>query len=141
MSTGSNFSLDSKDLRRQFGRLPDVVSRKVARKAVNAGSTPILQTARKQVPVVTGTLKQSLGKKTKVYKNSDVALSMVGPRISGKWAGYHGHLVEFGHINVDGSFTPGNPFLRRSQEIAKPKVIQKMHSKFATEIEKEVAKL
>lgn len=137
--TTASFTADSRRLMKLLDTLPTKVSRKVSRNAVNAGATPILQAARSEAPVVTGNLKQSLGKKTKVY--GETAVALVGPRISGRFKGYHGHLIHNGHIAADGSFVPGNPFLRRAHDNAAAPAQSAMISKLSAGIESEAKKL
>lgn len=131
--------VDSRRLMRQLHRLGPKVERKVARRAVSFGATPIARKMRQEVPVEEGTLRESIGKKTKAYRNG-TAIAMTGPRIRGKHRGYHGHLIENGKINADGSFTPGNPFMARAQESARPQAINRMQAKLAEGIEQEAAK-
>ncbi len=76
------------------------------RKALRVASTPIVKAIREAAPVadphyVQGQLankrlRKSIGRKFKYYKNTGTDMVIVGPRIKGKWQGYHGHLVEFG---------------------------------------------
>ena len=136
----STLTTDARLLMKQLHRLGPKVEQKVSRRAVAFGATPILQAMRQEVPIAEGTLRDSLGKKTKTYRQSGTAVAMTGPRIGGKHAGYHGHLIENGKINVDGSFTPGNPFMARAQDKARPDAIQRMTRKLAEGIEQEAGK-
>lgn len=128
---------DARKLMRQLHRLGPKIEGKVSRRAVSAGATPILRAMKDEVPIDQGTLKASLGKKTKLYKRSGTAIAMTGPRIKGGQSGYHGHLIENGKVNVDGSFTPGNPFMARAQDKAASEARRVMHAKLAAGIEQE----
>lgn len=140
MTAAAALDIDATKLMKQLDKLPSIVSGKISRKAVNAGSLPILKAARASVPVgETGNLKESLGRKTQLYKRSETAVAMVGPRIKGGHLGYHGHLVEYGHINADGSFTPGHPWLSTAQHTAGPAAINRMRQKLASELDKAVS--
>lgn len=78
-----------KELKRFMKRLPKKV-KKVQRSAVSAMATPVLKQARKNAPKRTGTLRKSLGKKSRTYKSGTV-IAVVGPRngkgvmVNGKW--------------------------------------------------------
>lgn len=133
------FTADAVRLMKQLDRLPDRVSRKVSRRAVTFGTTPIVKEYKANVPVVEGNLQESIGKKSKLY--GDTAVSIVGARIRGKFKGYHAHLIENGKINVDGSFTPGQPILRQAMDSTREQVLDRMTRKLAEGIEKEAAKL
>lgn len=126
-----------KQLMRDYHRLGEKVRTTVARRAVNAGATPILREARQEVPVDEGELKRSLGKRTRAYKQNATAVAVVGARITGKSRGFHAHLVHDGHVAADGSFVPGNPFLKRAQMQAEQQAVNRMQSKLSQEIEKE----
>ena len=141
--TGVEFQLDEADLKtlmQQFQRLGERTARKVSKAAVSAGATVVLRHARQEVPVHTGTLKASLGRRVKHYPASATAVAVIGARISGQKRGFHAHLVEDGHVNVDGSFTPGNPWLRRSVDAAEPQAVDRMHRKLIDGIEREAAR-
>jgi hypothetical protein len=81
---------------------------KVARKAMYAMTTPVLQTARAKVRVRYGILKRSLGRVIKTYRQSGATVGVVGPRkgfrviIKGKPVDpvKYAHLVEFGRKAV-----------------------------------------
>ena len=130
------FDLDTTDLTRKLDRIPDDVQRRrVLRKAVQFGATPIVRAVRQETPVgQTGNLKRSIGKKTHKI-NRDHELALVGPRIFGKHQGFHGHLVHDGHIAADGSLVPGDPFLVRGTLRARREALSRMISKLQEQIE------
>lgn len=53
---------------------------KTLRKAVNAAASQVLKAAKSSVPVQSGLLKKSLGKKVRLYKGGTVAVALIGPR-------------------------------------------------------------
>lgn len=59
--------------------IPSKMKRKELRKVMSKASTPILKRARALVPVRSGLLKKSLGKKVKTYKSGTVAV-IIGAR-------------------------------------------------------------
>ena len=127
---------DMKKLMRQFQRLPDKVARQVSRKAVNAGATPVVRQARKEVPVREGILKRSMGKRSRVYKNDRMAVAIIGARISGKHRGFHAHLVHDGFVAKDGSLVKGNPFLKRAVDASEAESNRRLREKLFAEIDK-----
>lgn len=138
METGIEF--DERELMRDLDRLSDAVETRVSRKAVMAGSSPILREMKSEVPEDEGTLRKSLGRKSKVY-GRETAVAMTGPRVRGKHQGYHGHLIERGHIAADGSFVPGDPFMERAQKQSEAAARRAMLDKLDTEVQREAAKL
>ncbi len=129
------YRLNEEALLRDLERLDKNLRNKYRRRAVSAGAR-VLSKAYKQASPVgpTGNLKRSHGLKTKVYKESAVAV--VGPRITGKYRGYHGHLVHDGHIAVDGSFVPGNPYMKRANSTAEAQADSAMVKKLAKDLER-----
>lgn len=119
--SGAQF-LGGKELERMFRTIGDRVQRKVGRQAVSAGATPISKAAQEGAAEETGALKLALkgGKKVKAYKNSGVAVAIVGPRtnVQTEYKGKvrkpfkYAHLVEGGHIDEHGNHIPAQPFLR-----------------------------
>lgn len=85
-----------KKLMRAFEALGERGQQRASKKAVRAGSVPMVRAMRQRVPVgETKRLRKSIGKKEKVYQGT--FLIVCGPRIKmGKHSGSHGHLIEFG---------------------------------------------
>lgn len=133
-----------KELERVLRKLPEKVLNKVARQAVNAGATPVLKAARKNVPVDQAVLKKTLTKKTKVFKNSQTAISLVGPKAR---AAPHDHLAESGTTErrtKKGKRTgrmPASRFLAKSMDENRAASLDAIKSKMAKGIEQEAAKL
>ncbi len=106
-------SVDVKDLLARLDGMKRAVRTRVLRKAIGAGTKIILKVAKSLVPKESGLLRKSLGRKVKVYRNSGIAVGIVGPRkgfrqdvtrSKGKWFPVtaisdpikYAHLVEFG---------------------------------------------
>lgn len=130
-----------KELDRMFQRLPERVQRKVLRQAVSAALTPVVKVAKRSVPVDTKTLKKSIGKKIKTYKNDGVVWGAVGVRkdeekfvtvIDGKRRNprLYAHLVE-GRTG----------FMRRTFDTTRSKMLSIMKKKLGSGIEREAKKL
>lgn len=72
-----------------------------------------IEAAQQIVPVKTGTLRSSIGIERVSLKRTDqVGLVQYGPRRSKK--GFHGHLIEYGKTNRDGTKTTPIPFMENS---------------------------
>lgn len=135
------------NLQQQLDRLPDKVHRRITGKALNKAATHIVKDARRRVPVDTGTLKKSIGKKLKKYP-SGIAVVIVGPRIKiGKWAGQHGWLVEHGsgpRETSSGKSTgtmPAQPFMRPAFDSQLAKVLATIKKEVAAGIIKEAKRV
>ena len=110
----ANFAMTGMDeLVRKLERLEPKNQRRALRRAVGKAGNEIVKDARKRVATNLGLLKLSLGRKDKVYKRSNTAVSVVGARtrFKGKKAesiragggraskarpANYAHLVEFG---------------------------------------------
>lgn len=136
-----------KKLNRKLSRLKEAVKRRVLRKAVTAASKPVLKAAKTKAPKQTGLLRKSLGRRTKTYRKSGVAVAVVGPRegfskevvVNGKSEFRnpvkYAHLVELGTIkNV------AQPFLRPALDSTKVEATQAMAQAIEAGIEKELSK-
>lgn len=127
-----------KELIRNLERLPIRVQRKVVRQAVSAALTPLNKEMKRQAPKDTGTLKKSIGKKIKTYKNDGVVWGAVGVRsgfattIDGKHVNprLYVHLVE----NLTG-------FMRRAFDLTRRQVLSILGKKLGSGIEREAKKL
>lgn len=137
----SNVGIDfqgDKELIRNLERLPNRVARKVARQAVSAALTPLNKAAKREAPRDQGTLKKSLGKKIKTYKNDGVVWGAVGVR-SGFGVVIDGTLKDprrYAHI-VEGL----TGFLRRAFDQSKKQVLSILGKKLGSGIEREAVKL
>ena len=127
-----------KKLSRKLERLPNRIMRKVVRQAVSAGLTPLNKEAKRQAPKDSGTLKKSIGKKIKTYKNDGVVWGGVGAR-----SGFR--------VVIDGK--PRDPrryihlvealtgFMRRSFDLTRRQVLSIFGKKLGSGIEREAKKL
>jgi hypothetical protein len=95
------------------------IKNKGIRRALKAGSLPVVRIANSQAPRDSGLLAKSHIHKIKSYRRGAVLVSVIGPKnrkyASGKNPGKYSHLVHDGHKNRGGKGrTPGNPYLRRA---------------------------
>lgn len=133
---------------RKLEALPGKVYRRVVRKAINKGATPMVKAARRYAPRESGLLAKSMGKKLKSYFARGVVLSVVGPRggfgkevtLPDGTSEYrdpvkYAHLVEFGTDH-----SPAQPFMRRAYEENKTALMSAMFGEMKTGIEREAAK-
>ena len=67
-------------LKRKLKALPDNLLRKVVSGATSHAMTPVQRAARSKVPTRMGLLKKAIGKKSKLYKRSMTAVTIVGAR-------------------------------------------------------------
>jgi HK97 gp10 family phage protein len=101
---------------------------KTVAKALDAGAAIVAHATRAGAPQESGLLAESIDIKRKTFPHAGTGYAVVGPltSVAGTHKGklrvpwrYH-HLVELGKINRDGSFTPGDPFLKRATEATRP---------------------
>lgn len=120
-----------------FAALADVTQTKVAKSAVNKAATPILKKAKELVPVATGRLKKSLGKRfRKPASKFGKTIYKVGAMISKKHPAYHAHLVEYGTSKM-----PAQPFMRPAFDMMKETALSTMIEALAQGIARESGKL
>lgn len=150
MSDIGGIEIDAKELMKQFDKLPDRVARRVSRKAVNYGSTPVIRAIRERVQKRTGLTKKSIGRKTVYYKNRQTAVAVIGSRQNIRGENPDGsphapfnifHLLDRGHIAPDGSFVPGSMAVEEGSRAAESQALDRMHQKLAQEIEREAQSL
>jgi HK97 gp10 family phage protein len=133
-----------RQLERMLRGLPDKVLRKVTRQAINAGATPVLKAARKNVPVDKAVLKKAMTKKVKVYQKSSTVLGLVGPRAR---AAPHAHLADKGSVlrrHKSGKSIgamPASGFMAKSLDENRTAALDAISSKMGKGIEQEAAKL
>lgn len=73
---------------------------------------PGVNAAKAIVPVDKGTLRDAIGiERVSIKRTNEVGLVQFGPLRGGGKKGYHGHLIEFGKTNRDGSKTKAQPFM------------------------------
>ena len=76
------------------------LSHRMVGSAIFKAAKPMEDTAKSLINVKTGNLRNSIGRvRTPLRKANTIGEVKVGPRVGGKYKGYHGHLVEFGTKN------------------------------------------
>lgn len=117
----------------------EAIDKKVAKKAIKAAinqATKILtKEVKARVPVDTGLLRRSIGRKVKTYRQSGLVIGIVGPRANivgddGDKPSKYGSLVEFGT-----STSPARPFLRPAFDAAKDRMLAAMRDVLREAIE------
>lgn len=146
------------ELKRLLAELPAAPTRRALRAAVSVGATPALERARALVPVETGLLKKSLGRRLKVYPASGNVVAIIGPRSGFKREVTrkkgrrkprkelanpvkYAHLVELGFHAPSGRFVPPKSFLRAAIHQTREQSVNATAKKFEEEILKEAGKL
>lgn len=134
----------AEEIRRKLKHLEAKVQRRIVRPAVTRALSPVLKQAKQNVPVVTGLLKRSLGKKVKAYSRTGVIWGGIGPRSGFKEVGADGrarnpvnymHLVELGTEH-----TAAKAPLRRALQSRKGDSMRILSTDIPRNIEKEVAR-
>lgn len=92
---------------------PLEVSDKILSQAHSDAAFPLIAAAHLLAPVgKTGNLAESIGvERVGIKRGGDVGQVAVGPRRRGGFKGYHGHLIEYGKTNRDGTRTQAKPFM------------------------------
>lgn len=93
--------------------MPLVLQDRVMKTAHADAAKPLISAAKAIVPVgETGNLQKSIGvERVSIKKVDAIGLVQVGPRRKGGNKGFHGHLIEFGKTNRDGTKTKAQPFM------------------------------
>lgn len=139
-----------RQLDRNFDKLRGKPVRRVVRKALNAAGQIVLREARKRVPVETGLLRKSLGKKVWTSRNKKVLVAIIGPRRGMKIVDDDGnardpynyaHLVELGTYSKYRKSGGPKAYLRPALDANRIAVTTKMRQKAAQEIENEARRL
>jgi HK97 gp10 family phage protein len=86
--------------------MPDNIKRNTVKRAVRAGSKPVIAAIKANAPVgETGNLQKSIGKKEKSYRRSETFVVIAGPQQGAKvtksgrerrYLGHHGSWLEVG---------------------------------------------
>lgn len=131
-------------LQNNLKALRDKIATKITKAAVDQSNTVVAQSIKPLIPVLSGLLRKSLGKKSKVYRKTTV-IGLVGPRSdAGKLVNHNGtlvyedpnrisHLIEFGDHE-----TPAVSPIRRGLAAAKQRVAAIMQSMISRGIQEEV---
>lgn len=93
--------------------LPRQMQDSILKSAHADAAKPLIDTAKQIVPVgKTKNLQTSIGvERISIKKTNEVGLIQVGPRRKSGYKGFHGHLIEFGKTNRDGTRTTPQPFM------------------------------
>lgn len=134
-----------KELAAIIRTLPDKVQRKLLRRAVTKGSTPVLRRAKQLAPRRSGLLRRSLKRKIKTYKGG-VVVAVIGPdkNVSGvvgkrkHTPGKIAHLVEYGHGGKHPA--PPHAFLEPALESTKAQAVAIMEDTLRQGIISEASK-
>ena len=135
-------------LKKKLERLERRGAKAVVRKAARAGGTVLLRGVRSSVPVNEGLVKKMMA--LKVSNRGLSATSIVGADVARLQNAANApeespehrpsnidHLLEYGHVNRDGSFTPPTGFMRYAADATMPAAEAAYTSKLASEIERE----
>ena len=129
---------------RDLAKVDNRAGRKVMRQALTVAAKPIVRDAKAKVAKRSGNLRRSIGAVSPKGSGTKVSVK-VGPRTGGKWKGFHGHLVEFGHALVRGGkvigHVPAKPFMRPAWDTNKGGVLRTIGREIGPRIEKEAARL
>ena len=136
-----------KAINKNLALLKKAIQRRVLRKAVTAASKPVLAAAKAKAPRETDLLLKSLGRKTKTYRSSGVAVAIVGPREGfGREVEVNGEVqiqdpIFYAHLVELGTFrTSAQPFMRPAFESTKEQAKSITAKKIAEEIDRELSK-
>lgn len=96
--------------------LPKQLQDRVLKNAHADAAKVLIRDAQSTAPLgKTGNLRKSIGvERISIKKTNELGLIRVGPRRKGGYKGFHGHLVEFGKTNRDGTRSKANPFFEQS---------------------------
>lgn len=102
-----------KEIDKALKGLPIQLQDRILKNAHADAAKPLIATAKNIVPVgKTKNLQSSIGvERVSLKKSNEVGLVQVGPRRKGGSKGFHGHLIEYGKTNRDGSKTTPQPFM------------------------------
>lgn len=130
-----------------FDRLPKRVRTKAVPGTLKAGAKPIVKEAKRilktKIDDRKGNLRKSIGaKRDKRFEQGKFFRVNIGPRQFGKWEGYHGHLIEFGHRgNKRSGPVQAYPFLRPAAQRKKDEAMRIVAEELGPRIAKEAIRL
>lgn len=104
--------------------MPLLLADRVLAQAHTDAAFPLVSKAHLLAPVgKTGNLADSIGVvRAGISRGGNVGQVSVGPRRGGAYRGYHGHLIEYGKTNRDGTKTQAKPFMAPAYESTKNEV-------------------
>lgn len=111
--------LTMQQLQAKMNNLKDISKHKIVGSAIYKASLPMEQAQKSilnsKTQKKTGRLDESIGRiRVPISKATDVGQVRIGPRVGGKYKGYHGHLIEFGtkeRYTKSGKYTGKGPKL------------------------------
>lgn len=128
-------TFDSTKLLKALAQFPQNIQKNVLTGAIRAGCKPILDEAKRNVPIDSGNLKKSMGIIKRKSKDKTKVRFSVTPRRKGKYDGYYAHMIEFGT-----SKQVAQPFMRPAFENQDNQSIEASKEYLAKRIDKEVEK-
>lgn len=104
--------------------LPLQVSDTILAQVHKDSAEPLISDAHLLSPVgKTGNLADSIGAvKVGIKRGGNIGQVNVGPRRGGGFKGYHGHFIEFGKTNRNGTRSTAKPFMEPAWEKTKNQV-------------------
>ncbi len=132
-----------KKLARDMNRLQSYLQIRLGREAVIEAAEVVLEPMRAAAPLgPRQNLRQSIDVIVRVYDKRDKIFGMVGPT----WPlGAHGHLVEHGtkerftRKGASRGRSPGNPFVERTVQAYRGRIMDKLRATLAAGIEREAS--
>lgn len=124
--------------------LKSATAKSATRRALIKAAQPTADAAAESAPVRSGALKDSIAVSTKLAKSQqreagpaapDETRVFVGPSYNLGDGGRHGHLLEFGTINMS-----AQPFMRPAWEMTKDGALKAVQDAMREEIAKSVAR-
>lgn len=153
MRSGVKLSLDligDRATQAKLKRLGFKTARKANRQGVRVGITPIAKAVRRNVPVDEADLKKAtaskvVGKSLNVIgivgADANYRAAVEGGRLADeKIPANYDHNVNDGHVNPDGTFTPGVGYIQKSEREAAPQAQARYIEKAVQIIEKDATK-
>jgi len=144
--------VDMGHLLKKLRKLPEKVRKNVIVGAVRAGAKPIVEEAKKNAPVRTGALRDSIGVKKMRTRDKNIVLFTISPMrksiakhfrangvrwsIKGEVDPYYAHFVEFGTKKM-----AAHPFMRPAYENKGEEAIDAAREYMRKRIDKELKKL
>lgn len=129
----STFKTD--DLLKALKQFPQNIQKNVLTGAVRAGTKPIVDEAKSNVPKDTRNLEKSIGVVKRREKDKSKVRFSVTPRRGGKFDGFYAHMIEFGTSKM-----PAQPFMRPAFESQDKQSIEAAKEYMAKRIDKEAEK-
>lgn len=135
-------------------RLPKELNHKVVGSAIFQSTKPLVSSAKARVKNKTGNLKESIGAvRQSIKRATEIGEVRVGPRIGGRYKGYHGHLVEYGakdrppggwyarFANAHNTTSKPHPFLKPAFEATKGEVMGQINNNIAISLRNSMRRL